>query len=127
VTFESNPELSFLIHRHLKLADVEQQVESIIGDALTILPQRPEIWDLVYIDANKQEYIQYFDLVIDRVRPGGLVVTDNVLWTGKVIYDREDVDAKSIHAYNEYVVNDPRVDVLMLTIRDGLSIARKRE
>ena len=125
VTFESNGELSFLIRKHLALAGVEDKVESIIGDALQILPTRHETWDLVYIDANKQEYIDYFNLVIDHVRPGGLIITDNVLWSGKVVFDREDVDAKVIHQYNEMLVNDPRVDVLMLTIRDGLSLARK--
>jgi len=126
VTFESNGELSFLIKKHLALAGVEEKVESIIGDALQILPTRNETWDLVYIDANKQEYIDYFNLVIDHVRPGGLIITDNVLWSGKVVFEREDVDAKVIHQYNERLFNDPRVEVLMLTIRDGLSVARKR-
>lgn len=125
VTLESNGELSFLIKKNLALAGVEKKVESIIGDALKILPTRQETWDLVYIDANKQEYIEYFNLVIDQVRPGGLIITDNVLWSGKVVFDREDVDAKVIHQYNEMIANDPRVNVLMLTIRDGLSIARK--
>jgi caffeoyl-CoA O-methyltransferase len=125
VTFESNGELSFLIKKNLALAGVENKVESIIGDALKILPSRKETWDLVYIDANKQEYLEYFNLVVDYVRPGGLIITDNVLWSGKVVFDREDVDAKVIHQYNEMLANDPRVEVLMLTIRDGLSIARK--
>jgi len=125
VTFESNGELSFLIKKNLALAGVEDKVESIIGDALQILPSRKETWDMVYIDANKQEYIDYFNLVIDHVRPGGLIITDNVLWSGKVVTDRNDVDANVIHRYNEMIANDPRVKVLMLTIRDGLSIARK--
>ena len=125
VTFESNGELSFLIKKNLALAGVEDKVESIIGDALQILPTRKETWDMVYIDANKQEYIDYFNLVIDHVRPGGLIITDNVLWSGKVVTDRNDVDANVIHRYNEMIANDPRVKVLMLTIRDGLSIARK--
>jgi len=125
VTFESNGELSFLIKKNLALAGVEDKVESIIGDALQILPSRKETWDMVYIDANKQEYIDYFNLVIDHVRPGGLIITDNVLWSGKVVTDRNDVDANVIHRYNEMIANDPRKKVLMLTIRDGLSIARK--
>jgi predicted O-methyltransferase YrrM len=125
VTLESNGELSFLIKKNLALAGVEDKVESIIGDALQILPKRQETWDMVYIDANKQEYIDYFNLVIDHVRPGGLIITDNVLWSGKVVTDRDDVDANVIHRYNEMIAKDPRVEVLMLTIRDGLSIARK--
>ena len=125
VTIESNGELSFLIKKNLELAGVSGKIESLIGDALKIIPSRKEIWDMVYIDANKQEYIDYFNLVIDQVRPGGLIVTDNVLWSGKVVFEPDDVDARVIHQYNQMLVNDPRVEVIMLTIRDGLSIARK--
>ncbi|HJW28904.1 MAG TPA: hypothetical protein VJ508_06590, partial [Saprospiraceae bacterium] len=81
--------------------------------------------DMVYIDANKQEYPEYYKLVIDHVRPGGLIVTDNVLWSGKVVFDQDDPDARIIRQYNDMLVNDPRVQVIMLTIRDGLSVARK--
>src|SRR5678815_448251 len=77
VTIESNGELSFLIHKNLQLAGVSGKIESLIGDALKIIPSRKEKWDMIYIDANKQEYIDYFNLVIDQVRPGGLIVTDN--------------------------------------------------
>ncbi len=125
ITLESNGELSFLIKKNLSLAGVEHKVESIIGDALNIIPTLKETWDLVYIDANKQEYPDYFALIIDRVRPGGLIITDNVLWSGKVVFDREEVDAKVIHQYNQMLAKDPRVEVMILTIRDGLSIARK--
>lgn len=125
VTIESNGELSFLIKKNLQLAGVDNRIESLIGDALKIIPSRTEKWDMVYIDANKQEYIDYFNLVIDQVRSGGLIITDNVLWSGKVVYEPEDVDARVIRQYNEMLVNDPRVDVMMLTIRDGLSIAKK--
>jgi predicted O-methyltransferase YrrM len=97
-----------------------------VGNALKIVPERSEIWDLVFIDANKQEYIEYFEMVIDRVRPGGLILTDNVLWSGKVVYERNDVDARVIHRYNEMLFRDPRVEVLILPIRDGISVARKK-
>ncbi len=80
---------------------------------------------MVFIDANKQEYVEYYEAVIDRVRPGGLILSDNVLWSGKVVFERNDVDAKVIHRYNEMLFRDPRVEVLMLPIRDGLSIARR--
>jgi len=125
VTIESNGEMSFLIKKNLQLSGLTDKIESLIGDALKIIPTRAEKWDMVYIDANKQEYIDYFNLVIDQVRPGGLIITDNVLWSGKVVYEPEDVDAKVIHQYNEMLAKDPRVEVIMLTIRDGLSIARK--
>ena len=124
VTIEANPELSFLIMKHLAMAKVEDRVEVLFGKAQEIIPARNETWDLVFIDANKQEYAEYYETVIDRVRPGGLILSDNVLWSGKVVYERNDVDARVIHKYNEMLFRDPRVEVLMLPIRDGLSVAR---
>jgi predicted O-methyltransferase YrrM len=126
VTIEANPEFSFLIKKHLALAKVEDRVEVLLGRAQEIIPTRSEIWDLVFIDANKQEYLDYYLTVFDQVRKGGLIISDNVLWSGKVVYERNDVDARVIHRYNEFLFKDPRVEVLMLPIRDGLSIARKR-
>lgn len=124
VTMEANPEFSFLVDKHLRMAEVHHQVEYVNGNALQLLPGRTEIWDLVYIDANKQEYIKYYNAVIDHVRPGGFILSDNVLWSGKVVYEPDDADAKVIDDFNKMLVNDPRVEVLMLTIRDGLSVAR---
>ena len=125
VTIEANPEYSFLVKKHLELAGVENRVETVIGDARKIIPSRPEQWDVVYIDAHKQEYPEYFEAVIEKVRKGGLILSDNVLWSGKVVYEPEDVDAKVINAYNRMLAGDKRVEVLMLPIRDGLSVARK--
>ena len=97
----------------------------LFGRAQELIPQRSETWDLVFIDANKQEYVEYYEAVIDHVRPGGLILSDNVLWSGKVVFERNDVDARVIHRYNEMLFRGPRVEVLMLPIRDGLSIARR--
>ena len=84
VTIEANPEYSFLIKKHLAMAGVEDKVESLFGERRRSIPQRSETWDLVFIDANKQEYVEYYEAVIDRVRPGGLILSDNVLveWQG---------------------------------------------
>ena len=125
VTLEANPEMRYLIDRHLEAAGMTEKAECIIGDALKIIPTRPETWDLVFIDAHKQEYIEYYKSVIEHVRPGGLILSDNVLWSGKVVHEPNDVDAKVLRQYNEMLRDDPRVHVLMLPIRDGLSIARK--
>ncbi|MBK9106176.1 MAG: O-methyltransferase [Saprospiraceae bacterium] len=125
VTIEANPEYAFLIKKHLAMAGVTDRVESLMGKAQALLSQRTETWDLVFIDANKQEYAEYYEAIIDHVRPGGLILSDNVLWSGKVVYDRSDVDARVIHKYNEMLYRDPRVEVLMLPIRDGLSVARR--
>ncbi|MEP6647984.1 MAG: O-methyltransferase [Saprospiraceae bacterium] len=126
VTIDVNPEFSFLVKKHLEMAGVEDRVETLIGDALKIIPARKETWDVVYIDANKQEYVKYFNAVIDHVRPGGLILTDNVLWSGKVVNEPDEVDAKVINSYNKMLVEDDRVEVIILPIRDGLSVARKR-
>lgn len=125
ITIESNPEYGYLAERHIRLAGVEHLVECLTGDALRILTQLKSAWDLVYIDANKQEYLQYYESVIDQVRTGGLIVTDNVLWGGKVITAPDDVDARILRQYNEMLYQDPRVDVIILPFRDGISIARK--
>ncbi|MFZ1678619.1 MAG: O-methyltransferase [Saprospiraceae bacterium] len=126
VTIDVNPEFSFLVKKHLSLAGVEDRVETLIGDALKIIPARKEIWDLVYIDANKQEYVEYYNAVIDHVRRGGLILTDNVLWSGKVVNEPNEVDAKVINTYNRMLYDDPRIEVIILAIRDGLSVARKK-
>ena len=125
VTLEAKPEMEHLIRKNLALSGLENKIEYIIGNALDILPSRKETWDMVYIDAHKQEYPEYFNLVVDKVRTGGLIISDNVLWSGKVVHEPEDVDAKVIRTYNEMLKQDPRVEVIVLTVRDGLSIARK--
>lgn len=124
VTIEANPEFGYLIQKHLEMAGVTDRVECLTGNALTLIPSRPELWDLVFIDANKQEYKAYYEAVIGRVRRGGLILTDNVLWNGKVVYEPSDVDARVIHQYNQMLFEDPRVEVLLLPLRDGLSVAR---
>jgi caffeoyl-CoA O-methyltransferase len=125
VTYEANPELGFLIRKHIDLAVLSDKIETVTGNVLELLPDRQEMWDMVYIDANKQEYPAYYDAVIDRVRPGGLIISDNVLWSGKVVFEPDDVDASIIRGYNVKLRDDPRVEVVVLSVRDGLSVARK--
>ncbi len=126
VTIEANPEYSFLVKKHIALAGFEDRIETVVGDARKIIPQRGEIWDVVYIDAHKQEYIEYYETVFPHVASGGLILTDNVLWSGKVVFEPNDGDAKLINRYNAMLRDDPRVDVVVLPIRDGLSVARKK-
>ncbi len=126
VTLEANPEYSYLVKKHIALAGLEDRIETVIGDARKIIPFRPEQWDIVYIDAHKQEYIEYYETVLPHVLPGGLILSDNVLWSGKVVYEPNDVDAALINRYNSMLRDDPRVDVVILPVRDGLSVARKK-
>lgn len=98
-----------------------------IGDALQIIPTLGQDWDLVFIDANKRSYCQYYDLVLPRVRPGGYIIADNTLWDGKVVDpDAHDPQTEGILAFNDLIAADPRVEKVILPIRDGMTIIRKR-
>lgn len=115
--------------RYFRKADMHRRIQQHIAPALEVIPRIEGRFDLVFIDADKSNYTNYLDMVIDRMNPGGLIIADNVLWSGKVIAgDREeDPDAISLHRFNEMVQQDPRVENIMLPIRDGLLIARKLE
>lgn len=124
-TIEINPELEHIIRKYIHKAGLEEEIQLFIGDAFEVIPTLIGEFDLVFIDAGKQDYAAFYDLIIDRVRPGGLILADNVLWSGKVLEPDQDKDARIIHAFNEKLRQDPEVETLMLPIRDGLLIARK--
>ncbi len=96
-----------------------------IGNALDIIPTLPDTFDLVFIDADKANYSNYYNLVFERIRPGGFIVADNVLWSGKVLDDEKDEDTQALHDFNKMVLADERVANVLLPIRDGLMIVRK--
>lgn len=98
-----------------------------IGDAKKIIPTLDKMYDIVYIDANKREYIEYYNLVFDKVRPGGYILADNVLWSGKVLLDNppKDAQTQSIIAFNRMIASDPRVENTILPIRDGINVIYK--
>ena len=99
-----------------------------LGDAQQIIPTINGTWDLVFIDADKVSYIEYYELTLQRLRPGGWIIADNVLFHGQVLEDEiKGKNAKAIHAFNEHVKNDTRVEQVMLTVRDGLTIIKKIE
>lgn len=127
-TIEANPELEYLIRKYLDKARLADRVALHIGDAMEVIPRLPGRFDLVFIDAGKQHYQAYYDLVVDRVNPGGLIIADNVLWSGKVATEArtKDADTQELHAFNLHLHKDPRVANLLLPIRDGLLVARKQ-
>jgi predicted O-methyltransferase YrrM len=126
-TMEADEELEYLIQKFVKEANLEQKVKICIGNALKMIPDLNETFDLVFIDAGKRDYPQYFDLVIDKVRSGGLILADNVLWSGKVVSDPKshDRDTQILDNFNKKLHQDPRIETLLLPLRDGLMIARK--
>ena len=96
-----------------------------IGDALAVVPSLPGEWDMVYIDANKRQYTEYFEMVLPLVRQGGFILADNTLWDGKVATGSHDPQTLGIERFNDAVARDPRVETAIIPIRDGLTLLRK--
>jgi len=126
-TIDINEELEDIAREFIQKANLDNKIEYIIGDAMQIVPQLDELFDLVFIDADKKNYCNYYHLVFDKVKPGGYILADNVLWSGKVVedYEAQDSETKIIMDYNKMVHEDPRVQEILLPIRDGLMLARK--
>ena len=128
-TLEINDELEYLIREGWEKAGVTDKITLHIGDALqTLNTLKGNTYDLAYIDANKREYVDYYNTVIDLVRPGGVILTDDVLWDGKVceIPMPQDKQTIGIAAFNDLVASDTRVEAVILPIRDGLTLIRKK-
>jgi len=127
VTIDRNAELEDFALSYFEKANVSNKIDFRIGNAIDIIPTLKETFDLVFIDADKTNYSNYFDLVIDKLPIGAYIITDNVLWSGKVVQkvEEHDMETKAIVDYNEKIHNDPRVENILLPIRDGLMIARK--
>jgi len=96
-----------------------------LGNAIDIIPTLPETFDLVFIDADKPNYSNYYNLVFDRVRPSGFIIADNVLWSGRVLEEEKDENTQALHDFNEMVFADNRVSNVLLPIRDGLMIVQR--
>lgn len=126
-TIDNNGELKEIISRYLEKAGITEKVNLYIGDAMEIIPSINEIFDLVYIDADKVNYSNYYDLVFAQVRKGGFIIADNALWNGKVLDSPEkmDEDTKAVVAYSRKVHADKRVENVIFPIRDGLMVCRK--
>lgn len=127
-TLEMNDELADLITEGFRRAGVSDKITLHIGDAIEILDKIEGEFDLVFIDADKREYSDYYQLVIDKLRPGGIILADDVLWDGKLFQEKipEDKQTQGIVRFNEMVACDPRVEAVLLPIRHGLSIIRKK-
>jgi len=127
VTIDRNAELEDFAMSYFEKANVSNKIDFRIGNAIDIIPTLKETFDLVFIDADKTNYSNYFDLVIDKLPKGAYIIADNVLWSGKVVQKVEELDmeTKAIVEYNEKIHNDPRVENILFPIRDGLMIARK--
>ena len=130
VTLEHNDELEDMIRRNLALSPLGSKVQLVIGDAMQWLSAQSSdmLYDLVFIDADKREYSAYLDAVLPLVRPGGWILADNTLWDGHIIEPEYDKDKQTLalRAFNDKVVQDERLDKVILPLRDGLTIIRKK-
>lgn len=127
-TTEINDELEDFIMKYFKKAGIDNKTKLHIGDAKSIIEKLNTQFDLVFIDADKREYLQYYHLIFDYVKPGGFILADNVLWSGKVIEMEEPDDeyTKGIFEFNEFIKNDDRIEKVILPLRDGLTLIRKK-
>lgn len=128
-TLDVNEELYAFQRNYFDKTPYGKQIHQHLGNALEIIPKLNKTFDLVFIDADKENYSAYFHLVIDKLKPGGIILSDNVLWSGKVIepLKKDDTSTKAIMDYNQLLKNDPRVETVILPIRDGLTVSRKNK
>lgn len=126
ITLDVNEETNQVARSFVERTEYNDRIEFHLGEALNIIPYFPETFDIVFIDADKPNYSNYYDLVFDKLRPGGFIIADNVLWSGKVLDPGDDENAQALHEFNEMVLGDDRVSNILLPIRDGLMVVCKR-
>jgi len=116
-----------LIQKYIRRAGMENKISLHLGDAAKVVPTLNEVFDLVFLDAGKLDYPLHYELALAKMRPGGILLADNVLWDGKVASGNEkDETARALRAFNDFVHHDERVENLLLPFRDGLMVVRKR-
>ncbi len=125
-TIDVNEELVEIQEKYFGLSNYKQQIISHLGDATVIIPTLNKTFDLVFIDADKENYITYFNMIISKMNQGGIILTDNVLWSGKVLetIKEKDISTETLVAYNKLINEDARVETVLLPIRDGLTVTR---
>lgn len=126
ISIDANEETTKFAQQYIQQSPKSKHIQLLLGDAAQLIPTLPDGIDLVFIDADKKSYSLYFDLVINKLKPGGIILADNVLWSGKVIENVQDKDTQFIREFNTKINADPRIECVMLPIRDGLSVIRKR-
>lgn len=125
-TIEANDELAPIIYKYIQLAGLREKIMLYLGDAAAVLPHLNDPFDLVFLDAGKMDYAVHYELVLPKIRPGGFLLADNVLWAGKVLHDEKDATAEALRTFNNMVRADERVENVILPLRDGLMVVRKK-
>ncbi|WP_298498651.1 O-methyltransferase [uncultured Algibacter sp.] len=127
-TIDINEELVDFQRKYFDKSGFGKRIHQHLGNALEIIPKLDVTFDLVFIDADKDNYSNYFEVIINKLNPGGIILSDNVLWSGKILvntFKKDDTSTPALIAYNKLLKNDPRVETVLLPIRDGLTISRK--
>ena len=124
-TLDINEEYTAVANRYFKKSNFSKNIQQHIGEALDIIPTLNCNFQLAFIDADKENYTNYFDAIIDRIDVGGLIIADNVLWSGKVIHGKKDEETKALDKYNKKIIASEKVESVLLPVRDGLMISRK--
>jgi caffeoyl-CoA O-methyltransferase len=125
ITLDVNEETNKVARSFVEKSGYADSIEFLLGPAADLIPTLPEAFDLVFIDADKPNYSNYYNLIFDKVRKGGFIVADNVLWSGKVLDAEKDEDTQALHDFNQMVLADQRVENVLLPIRDGLMVVCK--
>jgi predicted O-methyltransferase YrrM len=129
ITIDVNAEREDMVNDYISKAGMTGRIQHIIGDALNIVKTLPHTYDLIFIDADKPNYMRYYEMAIEKLNSGGYILLDNILWSGKVVDEKEllrDKDTQLLHAVNVRVQEDERVENILLPIRDGVMLVRKR-
>ncbi len=123
-TIEVNEEQETIIRKYVEQSPQAAQIHLHIGSALQIIAKLPAPFDLVFIDAGKNDYPEYLELVLPKMRKGGIILADNVLWDGKVLNEKRDKTSEILHQFNQNIAADPRLEAVLLPIRDGITVMR---
>lgn len=129
VSIDNNEELFQVANKYIIQAGMQDRIELVTGEASQRIADCNYPWDLIFLDADKEKYSLYFDLLIERLKPGGVIIADNVLWSGKVadaLHLEKDKQTRTIHEFNQKIQEDARVENILLPVRDGLMLIRKK-
>jgi predicted O-methyltransferase YrrM len=127
-TIDNNVELEKMVRGYFARSAYNDKIDFRVGNALDVIPNLKEEWDIVFIDADKENYMNYYDLVFDSVKKGGFIIADNVLWSGRVLDDPGNMDkaTKAIYDYSNKVMSDDKVEPVLFPVRDGMMVCRKK-
>merc|ERR1712127_186808 len=124
-TIAANEEFEYIIRDFVKKANLNDKIKLHTGDAKAIIPTLEIQFDLIFLDAGKREYAHYYDLLFDKLKTGGFLLVDNVLWDGKVVEEKKNTDTRILDEFNKKIQADSRVENVLLPIRDGIMMIRK--